>query len=212
MTRIVVGLFDSVGDAERAAAELARAVGDGLEAMELHGSGIAADRSSPDGSRAASLLIGWRPPADDMLVLREGVRRGGVVVAARVALRHVEAAAAAIEACGAADIEARAAQWRREGRTGAEAAGVAAEGRADAGAGAGWLGGYTGHDEDIGFATYGGDAVVGRIPQHHRDDQPAGLLGRMEMAVAEHDPARSRARVRVYVVPNGAERGVREEN
>ena len=73
--------------------------------------------------------------------------------------------------------------------------------------GAGWTQepgqtGYTGHDEDIGFATYGGDAVMGHIPRHHHDNTPAGLLGRLEMASMRRDPDRSRARVRSYV-PKG---------
>jgi hypothetical protein len=82
------------------------------------------------------------------------------------------------EEYGATDLDARRADWR----------------------GADWARGTggTGHDEDIGFATYGEDAVLGRIPKHHHDNTPAGLLGRLQMAVMREDAACTRAKVRSY--------------
>jgi hypothetical protein len=86
-------------------------------------------------------------------------------------------------ACGAADLEAREAIWRAEGWTGA-----------------GSDTGYTDHDEDIGFATYGGDVVIRRIPRQHHDDMPAGLLGRFEMAAMSDLPEDSARHARCYTV------------
>ncbi|MBX6376518.1 MAG: hypothetical protein IRZ13_20115 [Acetobacteraceae bacterium] len=199
MTRVVIGLFDRVDQAEQAVAELVRAAGNGLEAVELHGTGErpAAERGAADRTAArpvlAASLDALRLPAADATVLREGIRRGGIVIAAHVTGALIERTVAALEVHGAVDIEAREAEWRRAGRTDTDAA------RADEPETSGGPGGYTGHDEDIGFATYGGDAVVGRVPRQHRDDAPAGVLGRLEMAATmRRDPNHGGARARVY--------------
>jgi hypothetical protein len=63
--------------------------------------------------------------------------------------------------------------------------------------------GFTGHDEDIGFATYGTDAVVGAIPKRHTDDTPAGLLGRWEQATMQRDPGGAMRCSRRYVSSGG---------
>lgn len=196
--RVVIGLFDRIDLAEQAVAELMRAAGNGLEAVELHGAGErpVAERGASDRTAArpvAASLDSLRLPAADAIVLREGIRRGAIVVAAHVTGALIERTVAALEAHGAVDIEAREAEWRRAGRTDTDAA------RADEPETSGGPGGYTGHDEDIGFATYGGDAVVGRIPRQHRDDAPAGVLGRLEMAATmRRDPNHGSTRARVY--------------
>jgi hypothetical protein len=168
----IVGLFDARGDAERLVEHLTQELGIDPACVEVHGAGEGAGPRS-----LRDLLL----PRRDRAAFREGVRRGGVVVAARVPEALADRAMDAFEAHGAVDLDAREVDWR----------------------GAGWASepdqtGYTGHDEDIGFATYGGDAVVRRIPRHHHDDAPAGLLGRLEMAATRRDPARTRARVRSY--------------
>ncbi|HWX50663.1 MAG TPA: hypothetical protein VNZ61_21660 [Roseomonas sp.] len=184
MTCILVGLFDSRREAERAVDDLLRATGAGREAVEVFGAGPEAEPAiavSPLDALAQLPLS-----EEDGLLFREGIRRGHFVVAAQVADAQTEHALAAFEAAGATDLDAREATWQAEG--------FSDEPGQEHGAG-----GYTGHDEDIGFATFGGDAVLGRIPRRHHDDTPAGLIGRLEMASMRSDPARSRARVRVYI-------------
>ncbi|MXP63020.1 hypothetical protein E0493_06590 [Roseomonas sp. M0104] len=176
MTCILIGLFDRDADADRAVASLLRIAGDDLQAVELYTSRPDAE---PEGVGKASVALGRLAlPAEDDLLFQEGVRRGGVVLAAWMTERHLQQALAVFEACGAVDLD------RREAEPADERAGQQ---------------GYTGHDEDIGFATFGGDAVLGHIPRNHHDDTPAGLAGRLEMAATRRDPERSRAQVRVFV-------------
>lgn len=187
MTCILIGLFDSRRDAERAVADLVRTAGAGGDAVEVFSAQTEAWPAATV-SPVAALARLPLPEADSDL-FREGVRRGSLVVAAQVADNQAEYALAVFEAAGAADLDVREATWQAErpgGRPGREQ---------DAGS----AGGYTGHDEDIGFATFGGDAVLGHIPRRHHDDTPAGLTGRFEMASMQRDPERSRTRVRVYV-------------
>ncbi|HWL81025.1 MAG TPA: hypothetical protein VNR89_08730 [Roseomonas sp.] len=176
MTCILIGLFDRGTDADRAVASLLRVVGNDLQAVELYDT-----QSGPDaaGSGKAAVALGRLGlPTEDDLLFQEGVRQGGVVLAAWMADRHVERALGVFETCGATDLDRRQAASANEG-PGQQ--------------------GYTGHDEDIGFATYGGDAVFGHVPRHHHDDTPAGLAGRLEMAAMRRDPERSRAQVRVFI-------------
>lgn len=181
MTRIIAGLFDNRGDAERTVEHLVQGLGVDPAGVEVHGSG---GTQEPGGAR--HFLVGRFLPAKDAAAYQEGLRRGGIVVVVRVAEVVADRAMDVFEEYGAADLDAREAEWR----------------------GAGWSGepgqsGYTGHDEDIGFATYGGDAVIGHIPRHHHDNTPAGLLGRMEMAAMSRETDRTRAKVRSYVPAGG---------
>ena len=189
MTRILAGLFDNRGDAERTVEHLVQEFGIEPAAVEVHGAGEGGG-SAAHGRKArpgilrslANLFL----PRDDQAVFQEGLRRNGVVVVARVPEAVADRAMDVFEEYGAADLDARQADWR----------------------GAGWAPsqtGGTGHDEDIGFATYGGDAVFGHIPKHHHDNTPAGLLGRMAMAAMRPEPGRTRARVRSYVLPPSEE-------
>jgi len=130
---------------------------------------------------AADTLAGLSLPVADHRSYGEALRRGGLVVSAHVDPALTDRAMDAFEACGAVDMDARETEWREEG----------------------WSG-YTGHDEDIGFATYGQDAVIAPVPRRHADDLPAGALGRLEQAASDEDralrgeDARMRARVRSY--------------
>lgn len=172
---MIVGLFDRRADADRAAERLRRELDPAAAGVAVHQA--PADAALPDALRLSAL------PAEERDLYREGLRRGGVpvsVAAEAVVLRRV---VAILGECGAADLEAREAAWRSEGWTG----------------GRGTESGFTGHDEDIGYATYGGDAVIGHIPRRHHDDTPAGLLGRLEMAAMEDEPGSAAPRhARVY--------------
>jgi hypothetical protein len=181
MTRILAGLFENRGDAERTIEHLIQGLGIDPAAVEA----CAAEAETGPGPQAGKVrglrwLTRLSMPRDDYAAFREGIRRHGVVVVVQVSEGKADRAMDVFEEYGAADLDARQADWR----------------------GAGWAqtqGGSTGHDEDIGYATYGGDAVIGHIPRHHHDNTPAGLLGRFEMAAMRQEPDRSRARVRRYV-------------
>ena len=178
MTRIVAGLFDNRGDAERTVEHLVQELGVDRAAVEVYGAGESGGEDRwRHALRSLSKLF---MPREDHETFQEGIRRNGVVVIACVAEARADRAMDVFEEYGAADLDARRADWQ----------------------GAGWAPGHsggTGHDEDIGYATYGGDAVFGHIPKHHHDNTPAGLLGRLEMAAMRPGPGQLRPRVRSYV-------------
>ena len=181
MTRIILGLFDNRGDAERTVEHLIQEFRVDPAGIEVHGAG---ENGSDQGRQRTQGLLGSSSlPAADRDIFQEGIRRNSAVVVAHVKESQADRAMDVFEEYGAADLDARAADWR----------------------GAGWVSepgqtGGTGHDEDIGFATYGEDAVLGHIPRHHHDNTPAGLLGRFAMWAMRPEPERRRARVRSYVV------------
>ncbi len=179
MTRIVTGLFDNRGDAERVVEHLVQELGIDARAVVAHAASPGEAVPPPDGSgtAAAPFVRLGLPPADHAAFL-EGLRRGGIVVSAQVEEAVLDRAMDAFEQNNAVDLDAREAEWRN----------------------AGWSSGYTGHDEDIGFATYGQDVVVGRIRRHHQDDMPAGALGRLEISTGEVvQQAMTRHRIRPRV-------------
>jgi hypothetical protein len=184
MTFILVALFDRPGDAEQAADDLPRALGTDPQELALFG-----DTPVPR-ARAMQPIDRLHLPSEEDFVFRQGIRRGGTVLAAWLAEGQTDAAMAVFARCGAADLEMREETWRNEAPTDDPEV----PGRR----------GYTGHDEDIGYATYGGDAVLGPIPRRHQDDAPAGLLGRFAMSAMQRDPERSRAHARAFAVtPRG---------
>ncbi|WP_372623270.1 hypothetical protein [Falsiroseomonas sp.] len=181
---VVVGLFDSRADADRAADRAVRELGLPPRDVVVH----SAEAEPRDEAIAPPLLLSSLP-AEDHGFYEEGLRRGGVPVAVLAEDATASRVVAIFGACGAIDLQAREAAWRAEGWTGRNP---------DTG--------YTGHDEDIGFATYGGDAVFRRIPKRHHDDTPAGWLGRLEMAAAQDAAADEARHARRYVVRDEARR------
>lgn len=184
MTRIVAGMFDSRGDVEQVVEHLTQELGVDPAAIEAHGAGETSSAPIAGGEERRGVLRSQLDrflPKADHAVFVEGIRRNSIVVVAHVPESVVDRAMDVFEDHGAADLDARQADWR----------------------GAGWApsqSGGTGHDEDIGFATYGGDAVFRHIPRHHHDNTPAGLLGRLAMAAMRPEPGLRRARVRSYVL------------
>jgi hypothetical protein len=176
MTRIVTGLFDNRGDAERTVEHLVQEIGLDAKAVEVHA--VAPGEGVPAAGAAAPSLARLGLPLADRATFLEGLRRGGIVVSARVEEGALDRVMDTFEENDAADLDAREEEWRSDG----------------------WNAGYTGHDEDIGFATYGQDVVVGRIPRHHQDDMPAGALGRLEITAGDaagQEMTRHRVRPRV---------------
>ena len=176
----IIGLFDSRADAERAAERLRRELDPPPQDIALH---VAAPEAEawPPAVRLSAL------PPEDQALYREGLRRGGIPLAVATSGVMVARVVAIFGECGAADLEAREATYRAEGWTGKGAET-----------------GYTDHDEDIGYATYGGDAVIRPIPRRHHDDMPAGLLGRLEMAAMPDAPEVGSRQARCYVARDPA--------
>ena len=67
---------------------------------------------------AGSGLPALSLPLADLAVLNEGIRRGGGAVWAEVPEDSLKPAVLTLEASGAVDLAARAAEWRREGWAG----------------------------------------------------------------------------------------------
>jgi hypothetical protein len=183
MTRIVAGLFDNRGDVERVVEYLTQELGVDPAAVEAYGAAESSKTANPGGKGWSVLRsqIDRFLPQSDHAVFAEGIRRNGIVIVAHVGQGVVDRVMDVFEDYGATDLDARQADWR----------------------GSGWApsqSGGTGHDEDIGFATYGGDAVFRHIPKHHHDNTPAGLLGRLAMAAMRPEPGHRRARVRSYAL------------
>lgn len=158
---VVVGLFRDRFTAAHAAERLTGMLGIDPTKISLHGPGEA---------RGALPLGGLALPWHDHAFYAEGLRRDRVALAVVVEDVLGNRAAELLETSGAVDLDAQEEEFRRDGWAPPPAPS-----------------GFTGHDEDIGYATYGADAVIGPIPQRHVDDTPAGLLGRWEQAAMERD-------------------------
>ncbi len=107
MQRTLTAMFDSRGEADRAA-EALRGLGINATNIQVHpaessGTGLASDLFVSDEDRAT---------------YHEGMRRGHVVVSAQVEDRYLDHAMDAMEAAGAIDLDARESGWRKEGWTG----------------------------------------------------------------------------------------------
>ena len=134
----VVALFDSYSEAERAVNDLVNA-GIARERIDIAShtpatatastatttrAGVSHDDDSL-GERISnffSRLFGGNDDRDDMTYYSEAVRRGGAVVSVdAVSEADADRAADVLHACGAADIDERASQWRQTGWAGSAA-------------------------------------------------------------------------------------------
>jgi uncharacterized protein (TIGR02271 family) len=109
MTKTITAYFDNPAMAERAAHDLSVKVG-----------GV---RGEVYDTRRSGEMSALSLPEADRTVFQEGIRRGGAILHAQVPDHQFDAAADALEADGAADIDEREAAWRREGWTGGATAG-----------------------------------------------------------------------------------------
>jgi hypothetical protein len=137
MNRIVIGLFTGREAALRARQAL-RDLGVPADCIGLHD-----DPGSHRAGGATRDSIGSEPglpalmdtlflPAADHAAHREALRRGGMVVWARVDASVAPRAMQALDAAGAQDLEAAEQGWRREGWSPAAMAGSAGAGQEEA--------------------------------------------------------------------------------
>lgn len=138
--RIITGLFDSRAEAERVVEALVQEYGVDRDRVQIHAAGadnVSAGTMEPRSEEHHGFLASLRDlflPDLDRVTYAEGIRRGGIMVVAQVPDEKAESAMDAFERNGAIDLDAREAEWRKEGWTGAEGPP---------------------------YATYGGDAVLG---------------------------------------------------
>ena len=178
MTKTITAFFDDPAAAERASHDLSAKVG-GVRG-EVYDT-----RRSGELSRLA--LIG-----EDLATFNEGIRRGGAVLHAQVPDDRFDAAADALEAAGAADIDEREAAWRREGWTGGTTAGgTAGLARSDT------------SRQDFGTSGTARTGGEERIP-----------IVEERLSVGKRETQHGRVRIRSYVVETPVEERValREEH
>ncbi|HEV7264807.1 MAG TPA: YsnF/AvaK domain-containing protein [Falsiroseomonas sp.] len=126
--RTITAFYDTPADGRRARDAL---IGLGFPAgrVRLHeadrGSGTAATGRPEEDRGLFASIADLFMPHEDRTTYAEGLRRGGTMVSAEVEDHQVDAAADALEAAGAVDLDTREAEWRREGWAGAAAGGAA---------------------------------------------------------------------------------------
>lgn len=137
--RIITGLFDSRAEAERVVEALVQEYGVDRDRVQVHAAGadnVTAGTMEPRSEEHHGFLASLRDlflPDPDRVTYAEGIRRGGIMVVAQVPDEQADKVVDAFERNGAVDLDAREAEWRKEGWTG----------------------------EMPRYETYGGDAVLG---------------------------------------------------
>src|SRR5215207_10634187 len=113
MGKTIAGLFDSHRTADLVVEHLVQEFGVPRDRVRVHAgdpSGTAEARSPQDSDQGASLAdLGL--PEETVRAYAEGTSRGGVLVAAQVEDSRVERIVAAYREYGAADVNAREAEW-----------------------------------------------------------------------------------------------------
>ncbi len=181
MTKTITAFFDDPAAAERAAHDLSAKVG-GVRG-EVYDT-----RRSGELSRLA--LIG-----EDLATFNEGIRRGGAVLHAQVPDDRFDAAADALEAAGAADIDEREAAWRRDGWTGG--------------------GGTTAQQQDFGTtAAATGSATTGSTGSTQAGGEERIPVVEERLSIGKRETQHGRVRIRSYVVETPVQEQValREEH
>lgn len=170
MLRTLAALFDTEREAQDAEAGLARR-------------GIGSDRVTLVQDATRGLTV----PTEDRATYEEGLRRGGILLLARVEDAEVEAVIVVLEKTGAVDLDARERDWRAQGWTGGSGASTAAPGAASTDT----------------RATAGTEAQEQAIPVFEE-----------RLVVGKRDVARGTVRVRVHVraVPVEVPVHLREEH
>lgn len=137
--RIITGLFDSRAESERLVEALVQEYGIDRDCVQVHAAGTGnvsagtmEQRSEEHHGFLASLRDLFLPDLD-RATYAEGIRRGGIMVVAQAPDEKMDQVMDAFERNGAIDLDAREAEWRKEG----------------------WAG------EMPRYETHGGDAVLG---------------------------------------------------
>jgi hypothetical protein len=213
MPHIIAALFEDQARAQRALQGLLEA-GVARDRIAIVGEGEAREVSSISGFRELSArddqtaqLHDLPLPDEDLQVFEHGLRRGHVLMAARVDRENIEEAMRVIDLFDPIDVDRQSEAWSRE--AGAPHAGAAG---ADVGAplGAGVTAGMgtgttntaampgtgtmTDHTHDVGAADLRtGEADLGlgstTATGHRRDEERAGRPGVMELDQGAQDPS-----------------------
>lgn len=125
MPRTITAMFDDRAHADAAVQQLTQHLNIASTDIQMH----AADATSASGGTAAASsdtgfwasLKDLFVPDEDRTTYAEGVRRGSIVVSARVEDSKLEQAMDVLESHGAVDLDTREAEWRQEGWTGTQA-------------------------------------------------------------------------------------------
>jgi len=140
MSRTITAMFDDRAHADAAIRQLTQELGLASSDVQAH----AADAAAATAGTPAQDTGFWASlkdifvPDEDRPTYAEGVRRGAVLVSARVEEGMLDRAMDTLEHHGAVDLDSREAEWRQEGWTGAgtvPAGTVMATSPADAGVG-----------------------------------------------------------------------------
>jgi uncharacterized protein (TIGR02271 family) len=192
MTRTITAYFDTAEAAQQAAYDLAQRV--------------AGVRGQVYDARTADLDT-LSLPLEDAVALREGFRRGGGVVHAEVPDDRFEAVADALEASGAVDLDAREAEWRKEGWAGSTADVAATSSSSTAGATTGASGTTT--------STASSSAAGGEVQRLGPAEDEARIpVVEERLRVGKRKVGHGRVRIRSYVVETPVQEQVtlREEH
>ena len=235
-TRTVTAMFNSRADADRAAQKLASDLRVDRSAVhilpEAGATDVGYDTARPyqETGFFASLKNLFLPD-DDRYGYAEGMRRGGIIVAATVDEGQVDRASDILEHAGALDLDEHEAKWRQSGWTGydASAHGVMRPAGTATGAVAGAVGGTAAAVGNA--ASRAANAVTGGPARPAAYDQTTATtnqtitnqattgrdLGGDEMipiieerlVVGKREVDRGRVRVRSYVVERPVEEQIR---
>lgn len=198
MARIVTGLFDNRAAAERARKAL-RALGVPanhivLHAEERHGTTPATGGSIGGEAGLPSLLDAFLLPPSDYFAHQEAMRRGGVIVSARVKASEAPKAQRALNEAGAQDLDAKVRSWRAAGWSPAVLAGAATGGTPSPGPG---MPGAGGMDAEAARRLASGSAAPGTTGA-----PPAAQPGGAEAGVVlQREPVAGPARSYVIQAP-----------
>ncbi len=230
-TRTVTAMFNSRAEADRAAQQLASDLRVDRAAVrvlpEASATDVGYDPARPyqeTGFFAA--LKNLFLPDDDRYGYAEGMRRGGIIVAATVNESQVDRASDILEHAGALDLDAREASWRQSGWTGYDATAHGSARPAATATGA-VAGAASGAAAAVGNAASRATSAVTGTPARPATQTPAAAstatatgataAGRDEMipiieerlVVGKREVDRGRVRVRSYVVERPVEEQVR---
>jgi hypothetical protein len=117
MTHTVAGLFDSHRVADLVVEHLVQEYGIPREWVRVHAGDAAgtAEARSPQDSDQGSSLSDLGLPEEEVRAYAEGIGRGGILVAAQVEHDRVARIVTAYRDYGAANLDARRAEWRSTG-------------------------------------------------------------------------------------------------